>query len=145
MLSNGAYAIQVCQRGIEPPPRAVEIYNNTIYAPDGSWHGAAIEISSRRCGGTLNASDSYFRNNLVYSPGQRALPVVDDNGIANVTSNNTAIVTNSPSLANHSGTFRQITDWKPAANYSGGTSVPVWYDAMGAAWLPTWDLGAVHH
>jgi hypothetical protein len=145
MLSNGAYAIQVCQRGIEPPPRAVEIYNNTIYAPDGSWHAAAIEISSRRCGGTLNASDSYFRNNLVYSPGQRALPVVDDNGIANVTSNNTAIVTNSPSLANHSGTFRQITDWKPAANYSGGTSVPVWYDAMGAAWLPTWDLGAVHH
>jgi hypothetical protein len=145
MLSNGAYAIQVCQRGIEPPPRAVEIYNNTIYAPDGSSNSAGIKISSRSCGGTLSASNSYFKNNLVYAPGQRRLPVVDDDGAANVISGNTVILTSNPSLTNGSGTFKKITDWKPTANYSGGVSVPVWYDALGAAWPPIWGLGAVHH
>ena len=49
------------------------------------------------------------------------------------------------SFANASGTLSKITDYKPTANYSGGTSVPVFYDALGVAWSPTWDLGAVHH
>jgi len=38
----------------------------------------------------------------------------------------------------------KITDWKPTANYSGGTGVPVIDDALGVPWSPTWDLGAVH-
>ena len=46
---------------------------------------------------------------------------------------------------NGSGTFTVITDFKPTAYYSGGTSVPVWSDAMGLLWSSTWDLGALHH
>jgi len=38
-----------------------------------------------------------------------------------------------------------ISDYKPTANYSGGTSVPNWYDALGISWGITWDLGAVKH
>jgi hypothetical protein len=38
--------------------------------------------------------------------------------------------------------LKKITDWKPTANYSGGISVPVFYDALGTLWA-TWDLGAV--
>lgn len=144
MLSNGSYGIQVCQRGIEPAPQGVEIYNNTIYSAPGSSNEAAIAISSGSCGGKINASNSYFKNNLVYFPGQSSLPAVDNNGTGNSISNNTVILTNNPSFANGSGTFKKTTDWKPAANYSGGASVPVWYDALGVAWSPIWGLGAVH-
>ncbi len=41
--------------------------------------------------------------------------------------------------------MKKITDWQPTANYSGGASVPVFYDALGTPWPPTWDLGAVHN
>jgi len=43
-----------------------------------------------------------------------------------------------------SGHFDLISDFKPTANYLGGTSVPVWYDALGVLWSSTWYLGAVH-
>jgi hypothetical protein len=50
-----------------------------------------------------------------------------------------------PPDRNGSGKFSLITDFKPTANYSGGTSVPVWYDALGVPWSSPQDLGAVHH
>jgi hypothetical protein len=37
-----------------------------------------------------------------------------------------------------------ITDYTPSAFYSGGASAPVFFDALGAPWSPTWDLGALH-
>jgi hypothetical protein len=144
MLPIGGFAIQVCQRGIEPPPQAVEIYNNTIYAVDGSSNSAAIDIASGSCGGTVNASSSYVKNNLVYFPGQSSLPIVIDRGTGNSISNNTVIATKDPSFINRSGTFKKMSDWTPRANFSSGAAVPVWYDALGVAWPPKWDLGAVH-
>ncbi len=143
LSSSAAYGIQVCQRGIEPAPQNIETYNNTFYAASGQ-NDAAIDVSSGSCGGTTNPSNSYFKNNLAYFPGQGGMQVVANGGSGNTVSNNTATVTNNPSFANASGTFKRITDWKPAANYSGGTGVPVFYDATGALWAPTWDMGAVH-
>ena len=79
------------------------------------------------------------------------MPVVAHSGSAglgsgNVASHNTLIVTENPAFKNSSGTFLKITDWKPTAYFSGGASVPgVLEDAVGIAWAPTWDLGAMHH
>jgi hypothetical protein len=68
---------------------------------------------------------------------------VDNTGSGNVVSDNTVTVTNNPGFINGSGSFSLISDFKPTANYSGGTSVPVLYDALGTAWASSWDLGAV--
>jgi hypothetical protein len=69
---------------------------------------------------------------------------VHSTGSGNTVSNNSTAVTSSPGFTNDSGTFNEISDYKPTANYSGGMTVPVWADALGVAWSPTWDLGAVH-
>jgi hypothetical protein len=140
-----AYGIQSAQLGVEPHPQNVEIYNNSFYATSGSMNNAAIEISDNGMQGTTPAGNSYIANNLAYFPGQSGLPTVDNYGSGNTVSNNTATVTTNPSFTDASGTMKKITDWKPTANYSGGTSVPVFYDALGAPWPPSWDLGAVHH
>jgi hypothetical protein len=60
-------------------------------------------------------------------------------------SNNTVTSTLNPAIVNASGTLSYLSDFKPAANYSGGANVPVWYDGLGIPWPSTWDLGAVHH
>jgi hypothetical protein len=69
---------------------------------------------------------------------------VVNTGTGNTVSNNTTTVTANPGFTNGSGTFRVISDFKPTANYWGGTSVPVWSDALGLLWSSAWDLGAVH-
>ncbi len=84
------------------------------------------------------------RNNLFYVPSRATGPTVDNTGSGNTVSNNTVTVTNNPGFTNGSGNFSLITDFKPTANYTGGMDVPVSFDALGAAWSPTWDLGAVH-
>jgi hypothetical protein len=68
---------------------------------------------------------------------------VSDGGAGNSVSNNTVSSSNYPGFTNASGTFRMISDFKPTAAYSGGTSVPVWYDALGRPESSPWDLGAL--
>jgi hypothetical protein len=145
LASATAYGIQTGQLGVEPYPQNIEIYNNSFYSASGSTNNAAIEISVNGMEGTTPAGNSYFKNNLAYFPGQSGLPVVDNHGSGNTISNNTATVTNNPSFIDASGKLDKITDWQPTANYTGGISVPVLYDALGTPWPPTWDLGAVHH
>jgi hypothetical protein len=67
-----------------------------------------------------------------------------NNGAGNTVTNNTASPTSNPAFTNASGSFSFISDFKPTANYSGGTSVPVWYDALNLLLNSTWDLGALH-
>ena len=67
-----------------------------------------------------------------------------NNGSGNTVSNNTASTNSNPAFTNGSGTFSLISDFKPTANYTGGTSVPVGFDALGLLWSTVWDLGAVH-
>ncbi len=120
-----------------------EVYNNTCYAPNSQPSQACIGFDT--VGSKSDPSiNSVARNNLFYVPSRATGPTVDNTGSGNTVSNNTVTVTNNPGFTNGSGDFSLITDFKPTANYSGGTSVPVWYDALGVLWSLTWDLGAVH-
>jgi hypothetical protein len=135
---------QVFTRGVEPAAQFNEAYNNTCYAPN--------SIAGQECigfdgyGGYTPTAHSYAKNNMIYTPGSNGHLAVHDTGTGNTVSNNTVASSNNPGFMNGSGSFSLITDYKPTANYSGGTSVPVWFDALGLLWslTSTWDLGAVH-
>jgi hypothetical protein len=121
-----------------------EAYNNTCYAPNSEAHQLCIGFDTGSSTATPTAN-STAKNNLFYVPAAATGPAVDNTGSGNTVSNNTATVTNNPGFTNGSGNFSLISDFKPTANYSGGTSVPVWYDALDVSWLTSWDLGAVHN
>lgn len=147
MRGDTAFGIQVCQRGIEPAPRGIEAYNNTFYGPNGSYNSAAITVSNAGCGGKADTSNSFFKNNLGYFPGNRGgvIPMVSGGGSGNIVSDNSSNTLSNPVWTNPSETLRRMSDWRPTQNYSGGVNVPVFYDALGHGWSGTWDLGAVHH
>jgi hypothetical protein len=131
-VAGGGKGIQVAERGIEPVPQFVQVYNNTCYA------GTCVAFS-----GTNFAApgiNSWAENNLCYTG-----TCISNSGTGNTVSNNTASTSSNPGFTNASGSLSIISDFKPTANYTGATSVPVWYDALGTAWAPTWNLGAVHH
>lgn len=69
---------------------------------------------------------------------------VTNSGSGNAISSNTSAVSNDPGFSNDSGSFKFITDYTPTAFYSGGTGAPVFFDALGAPWSPSWNLGALH-
>jgi hypothetical protein len=90
------------------------------------------------------ATNSAVQNNLFYTPAGGHSTVVN-NGAGNTVTNNTASPTSNPAFTNASGSFSFISDFKPTANYSGATSVPAWYDALGVFWSTVWELGAMHN
>jgi hypothetical protein len=133
------YSMQISRRGVEPATSAIEIYNNTCYALT-RQSGCAGFIG----GDGTNAAgiNSWAENNLFYNDGTSSAPV-GNNGTGNTVSNNTTNSAANPVLMNGSGSFSMISDFQPTQNYSGGAEVPVWYDAMGEAWSPTWSFGAL--
>jgi hypothetical protein len=135
------FGVQVGERGIEPVPSGVEVYNNTCYAPNAVQGQTCVGLD----GVTMRAPaiDSVAQNNLLYVPAGGHTTVVN-NGTGNTVTNNTATPTDNPGFTNGSGSFSLISDFKPTANYVGGASVPVWADALGLLSALTWDLGAVH-
>jgi hypothetical protein len=137
------YAVQAAQRGIEPPPSGIEAYNNTCYAPNAVASQGCIGFTSE--GGLKTPpTKSSARNNLFHIPDTRHFTVADT-GIGNTVSNNTSSPADNPAFANRTGNFSSLPDFKPGAKFSGAAAVPVWYDALGESWAPTWDLGALHH
>lgn len=118
-------------------PQYDEAYNNTC---DG-----AICVGFTAAGYTSSttaapANNGLISNNLMYSTGGGS--AVTNGGTGNTISNNTATVTNNPGFV---GPTTAISGFQPTANYSGALNgVPVFYDALGTPWSPTWDLGAVH-
>ena len=136
------YGVQVAERGIEPVPSAVEVYNNTCYAPNA--------VQDQRCVGLdgvamrAPAINSVAQNNLFYVPAAGHTTVVN-NGTGNTVSHNTATPTDNPGFTNASGSFSLLSDFTPTTNYSGATVVPAGYDPLRALRAPTWELGAVHH
>jgi hypothetical protein len=117
----------------------VEIYNNTCYGLSGYQTCAAFSGQNFVAAGI----NSFAKNNLLYTPsGGQA---VDNQGTGNTISNNTTTPTANPKITNASGSYIHLSDFQPTANYSGGTAVPVIYDALGTPWDSTWDLGAVRH
>jgi hypothetical protein len=122
-----------------------EVYNNTCYNNTSPYQGGQECIGFDTAGGYTPATSSIIKNNMYYTPGKSTSLVVNNTaGSTNVISNNTSNSSSNPAFINGSGAFSLISDFKPTANYSGGTSVPVIYDALGVLWSPTWDLGAVH-
>jgi hypothetical protein len=139
-----ALGAQIAQRGAgNITVQYNEAYNNTCYAPDSQPTQTCIgfdTIGSR----SAPSINSFAKNNLFYVPSKATGPAVDNTGSGNTVSNNTATVTNNPGFTDGSGDFSLISDFKPTENDTGGTSVPVSYDALDVAWSPTWGLGAVH-
>jgi hypothetical protein len=131
-VAGGGSGVQIAQRGIEPQPQYVEFYNNTCY---GGGSCAAFSGQNFAAPGI----NSFARNNLFYNSG-----MIDNSGSGNTISNNTVSPSNNPGFVDGSGTLSLIRDFKPTANYSGGMSVPVWFDALGTPLSSPWDLGAVH-
>jgi hypothetical protein len=131
-VAGGGSGAQIAQRGIEPQPQHVEFYNNTCY---GGGSCAAFNGQNFAAPGI----NSFARNNLFYNSG-----MIDNSGSGNTISNNTVSPSNDPGFADGSGTLSLIPDFRPSAAYSGGMSVPVWYDALGTPFSSTWDLGAVY-
>jgi hypothetical protein len=140
-----ALGVQVAQRGSGNlfTVQYNEAYNNTCYAPNARPNQTCIgfDTMGSKSAPTIN---SVAQNNLFYAPSNTG-PTVDNTGSGNTVSNNTGTATSNPGFTNGSGNFSLITDFKPTANYSGGTSVPVGYDALGVPWSLTWDMGAMHH
>lgn len=140
--------------GLDPAPGNVpwpsqfnEVYHNTCY-------GIVSVSFANSCWTTNNAveyapgNNNWFQGNLAYLPGNTgSIAVVGTGGTGNTISNNTTTVnsTNNPGFTDASGNFSLISDFKPTANYTGGISLPVLYDALGVLWSPAFDLGAVHH
>lgn len=137
--------VQVAQRGIEPAPTGVEIYNNTCSSLTPSPAGglACVLMNTSGQAGPTPVTNSFVQNTLSFN----ASATVANTSGTNTISNNTSNANNSlnPGFANYTGSFSVISDFKPTANYSGGANVPVFTDALGVPWAPTWDLGGVHH
>jgi hypothetical protein len=132
------YGAQVAQRAGEPVPQYVQFYNNTCYALQ--QLGSCVGFDGAKF--SAPGIDSWAGNNLFYNNGSNS-PVVVDNGSGNTISGNTANAAVDPLMINPGGSFSSIADFQPTQNYTGGVAVPVWYDALGAAWSPTWSLGAL--
>lgn len=135
------FGAQLAQRAMEPAPTALEIYNNTCYNPATQAGQSCIALSGASGFGTP-AANSFVKNNLYFSSASST--TVTDIGTGNTVSNNTVTPTVNPLFTNGSSTFSLLSDFKPTANYTGGISVPVIYDALGIPWSP-WDFGAVRH
>ena len=137
--AGSRYGAQIAQRANEPVPQYVEFYNNTCYAIASIGACAGFDGTNYGAPGI----NSWARNNLFYNNGSSTSAIVN-NGSGNTISNNTANSAMNPGMTNASGAFSSVPDFQPTANYSGGMSVPVWYDALGNPWPSSWDLGAVH-
>jgi hypothetical protein len=140
--------LQIARRGIE--------WNGTPGAPDKSLEPQYNEAFNNSCysrsasNGCIGFSGENFhspgnngwaKNNLYYNPAGGT--TISNSGTGNLVSNNTATVTGDPVFINGGGGFNLLSDFMPTAKYSGATDVPVFYDALGTPWPPTWDLGAV--
>jgi hypothetical protein len=136
-----AYGAQIAKRGVEPVPSGIEAYNNTCYAPSAVNGQTCIAFDGMSF--AAPATNSIAQNNLFYTPAG-GHTTVTNTGSGNTVSNNTASPSNNPLFTDGSGSFGLISDFKPTANYAGGTGVPVWYDALDVLFSLVWDLGAVH-
>ena len=131
-VAGGGQGIQVAERGIEPVPQFVEIYNNTCN------EGTCAAFSGSNF--TAPGINSWAKNNLCYLGS-----CISNSGTGNTVSNNSTSTSANPGFTNGSGRLSIISDFKPTANYTGATSVPVRHDALGILWPRAWDLGALHH
>jgi len=124
-------------------PGFYEVYNNTcsgsgtcVNGKIGWFAGAAPSID-------VSINNSFIQNTLCFSV--TCTGSLGATGVGVVSNNSANTGQPNPAFTNASGTFLKMSDWKPTTNFSSGTPVPNFFDAVGIPWAPTWDLGAVHH
>lgn len=129
-----------------PAPTGVTIFNNSFYTSTANVNSSDtpfILIRSDVASGGVTT-----RNNLGYSPNASGTPLmILDQGSGNTADHNTI---NSQMKTNPNYTTVPpvlLGDYKPTSGYAlgAGASVPNWHDALGIAWSPTWDIGAIKH
>jgi len=139
-MTGVAGPVAFFRRGVEwnttPPlnpmePEYLEAYNNTCVG-----FSSCLTFDS-------HANNSFVANNLMFNVTGGAL--LQNSGTNIVATSNSLSVTANPLLTNGTGSWSVISDFRPTANYTGGTTVPVFFDALGGPWSSIWDLGAVHH
>jgi PKD repeat protein len=125
---NDYTAIVVDRRGVEPAPRMIEVYNNTIYRTDNAE-------GNRRTGITVGASASgvIIKNNVIVFPKSSVsvLPI-QDSGKGTVKAANPVISASSFIDAGNQDPLSRNFRLKPGASVT-GEPVPVFDDAAGAA------------
>jgi hypothetical protein len=141
-------SLQIARRGIE--------WNSTPGAPDKPAEPQYNEAFNNTCyslssaNGCIGFDGDYFhspgnngwaKNNLYYNPAGGT--TVSNTGTGNSISNNTSAVTGNPVFINAGGGFNLLADFMPTEKYSGATDAPVYFDALGTPWPPSWELGAV--
>jgi hypothetical protein len=125
-------------------PEFYEIYNNTCNLGGGNcitgtigWFAGAAPSTNVRI------NNSFIQNNLCFSVTCTAS--LGATGVGVISNNSVNTAQPNPGFTDASGTFLKMTDWKPTANFTGGTPIPNFFDALGNPWSPTPDLGAIHH
>lgn len=133
-------AIVIEQRGAEPAPDSVEIYNNTIYRSDNS-------TGNRRVGIYLSSNSRRItvKNNLVSFPGATMAPtMIDDAGGIAVKSGN--LMTAAAGFVDPNDADPLSRNFRLSAGAPGinaGVSVPVYEDfAGGGRPIGAYDIGA---
>jgi hypothetical protein len=131
----GHVAISITQRGIEPPPQHIRIYNNTFYNDDNiSMVGVSIGVE------TLNTT---VINNLVAAPHAPNSIIISGN-TTSLIQNNNAVLTSAGfiSATPANALDFQLQNTSPAVNV--GATVPVFEDFVFTQRPQggTFDLGA---
>lgn len=142
-------SLQIARRGVEwnstpgapdmpSEPQYNEAFNNSCYSLSAS--NGCIGFSGENFHSPGN--NGWAKNNLFYNP--TGGTTVSNTGTGNSVSNNTANVKSNPVFINGGGSLDLLSDFMPTAMYSGAADdIPVFFDALGTPWPPTWNLGAV--
>ena len=142
-VSGSTFGLQIAQRGIEPIPTAVEVYNNTCYAT-GATIGQCIAFSATNM--TAAGNSSWAMNNLYYNNGSTGTTVTN-NGTSNTVSNNSTNGATNPTMKNLiTGSLSLLGDFNPTTATTGATTVTVRLDACAPnrfSWLGAYRLGAL--
>jgi PKD repeat protein len=118
--ASGTYrAVTIARRGIEPTPRYVDVYNNTMYRADAGnfW---MVSVNS-------TCADVNVKNNLGFAPATDSShkAVMEGTCTGLVVSNN--LLTDTPGFVNASGGDFHLTSTSPALN-AGALLPDVWED-----------------
>lgn len=125
---NDYTAIVVDRRGAEPPPRMVEVFNNTIFRTDNAE-------GNRRTGIAVGSSarDVIIKNNVIAFPGAMVLVLpIQDLGKGTVKAANPVVSASNFMDAGNQDPLARNFRLKPGARPA-GELVPVFDDAAGAA------------
>lgn len=143
---NGFTAISVIQRGIEPPPLGVMVYNNTFYRQDeaaATNNQIGVNVGS-------SAESTVIVNNFARFPIAAGNAIIR-NSSSNLVQSNNSLVTVS-GLVNPNAVSPLLRDYTPLVNSvadgSGAANVPVFEDFNGKTRTRSgnaYDMGAVEN